>query len=127
MTHAIPGIPGNITGSIVASADTLLPTDGLALATMVLSEYPWAVLVAHVMLGVLGISMACSGVRLLLGPSLPDRVVALDLMIIATVAVAAILAVVYDQPALIDLAVLLALTAFIGTVALSWFIERTRA
>lgn len=92
---------------------------------MMLSEYPWAMGVTHLLLGVLGLSMVCAAIRLLRGPSLPDRVVALDLLVIAAVAVVALLAWVYRQPALVDLAVLLALTAFIGTVALAWYVERS--
>jgi len=82
--------------------------------------------VAHVLLAVLGVSMAFSLVRLLIGPSLSDRVVALDLLVIAAVSGAALLALVYGQPALIDLAMLLALTAFISTVAMVWYIQRAR-
>lgn len=93
---------------------------------MMLSDYPWALGVAHVLLGVLALSMVFSAVRLLRGPSLPDRVVALDLLVVAAVAVVALLAWIYRQPALIDLAVLLALTAFISTVALAWYIERSQ-
>lgn len=93
---------------------------------MVLSDYPWAMGVTHLLLAVLGLSMVCAAMRLLRGPSLPDRVVALDLLVVAAMAVVAILAWVYRQPALIDLAVLLALTAFISTVALAWYMERTR-
>lgn len=91
-----------------------------------LSDTPWALGLAHVLLGVLGLSMVCAALRLLRGPSLPDRVVALDLLVVAAVAVVALLAWVYRQPALIDLAVLLALTAFISTVALAWYIERSK-
>lgn len=93
---------------------------------ILLSDTPWALGVAHVLLGVLGLSMVCAALRLLRGPSLPDRVVALDLLVVAAVAVVALLAWVYRQPALIDLAVLLALTAFISTVALAWYIERSK-
>ncbi|MBB6428445.1 monovalent cation/H+ antiporter complex subunit F [Algisphaera agarilytica] len=91
-----------------------------------LADYPWAVGVVHVLLSVLGLSMVCAAIRLLRGPSLPDRVVALDLLVVAAVAVVALLAWVYRQPSLIDLAVLLALTAFISTVALAWYVERSK-
>ena len=93
---------------------------------MSLTDYPWALGWAYSLLGVLGLAMAMTMVRLLRGPSLPDRVVAMDLMVIAAVAVSALLALVYEQPALIDFAVLLALTAFISTTALAWYIERTQ-
>ena len=93
---------------------------------MNLGDYPWAMGVAHFLLAILGVSMALSAARLLRGPSLSDRVVALDLLAIAAVSGAALLALIYNQPALIDLAVLLALTAFISTVALAWYIERVK-
>jgi len=93
---------------------------------MNLADHPWAMGVAHLLLAVLGLSMALSAIRLLRGPSLSDRVVALDLLVIAAVSGAALLAVIYQQPALIDLAVLLALTAFISTVAMAWYIERIK-
>jgi multicomponent Na+:H+ antiporter subunit F len=89
-----------------------------------LIEAPWAMATVYLLLAVLGTSMVCGALRLLRGPSLPDRVVALDLLVVAAVAVVALLAWLYRQPALIDLAVLLALTAFISTVAMAWYIER---
>ena len=78
------------------------------------------------MLAALGVVMALTTIRLLRGPSLPDRVVAMELLVIAAVAVSALLALVYEQPALIDLAVLLALTAFISTAAFAWYLERSK-
>ncbi|MEM6459282.1 MAG: monovalent cation/H+ antiporter complex subunit F [Planctomycetota bacterium] len=93
---------------------------------MTLADHPWALASAYVLLGVLGVGMLCAAVRLVKGPSLPDRVVALDLLVVAAAAVVGMLAWVYGQPALVDLAVLLALTVFIGTVALAWYLERAR-
>jgi multicomponent Na+:H+ antiporter subunit F len=62
-------------------------------------------------------------VRLVRGRTLPDRVVALDLISTATVAILAVASVLYAVPALLDVAVVLALIAFIGTVAFARFIE----
>ena len=55
-------------------------------------------------------------VRLLRGPSLPDRVVALDL-ISAVVSASPPYAIATDQPVLLDVAIALALITFLGTVA----------
>ncbi len=63
-------------------------------------------------------------VRLVLGRTLPDRVVALDLISTAAVAVLALASVRYEVPALLDVAVVLALVAFIGTVAFARFVEQ---
>lgn len=67
--------------------------------------------------------IACAFARLARGPSLPDRVVALDYTAILTVAFAALYAIEADEPAFIDVAVVLALAAFLTTVAFARFAE----
>lgn len=63
-------------------------------------------------------------IRLLSGPSLPDRVIALDLMAFTVIAFVALFAVYTGQPALLNVALALALVAFLGTVAFARFLER---
>ena len=82
----------------------------------------WAVHVATV-LTVSG--LAFSFARLVKGPSLPDRVVSVDLITVLAVAVAGLLAVTHDEPDFLDIAVALALVAFLATVAFAWYAERT--
>ena len=62
--------------------------------------------------------------RLIRGPSLPDRVVALDLITILAVAYCALFAISSDHAAFLDVAIALALVAFLATVALARFAER---
>ena len=69
-------------------------------------------------------AMILSVVRLALGPSLPDRVVALDLITVLAVAFAALLAVAYEEAAFLDVAIALALVAFLATIAFARFAER---
>lgn len=64
-------------------------------------------------------------VRLVRGPSVPDRVVALDLIAVLVVAIVASYNVAADRPALFDAAIVLALLAFLGTVAFARYIERS--
>ncbi|MEL7462274.1 MAG: cation:proton antiporter [Pseudomonadota bacterium] len=66
-------------------------------------------------------------VRLVRGPSLPDRVVALDMMTITIVSFCGIAAVRFDEPAFLDVALALALVGFLATVALARFAERAKA
>jgi multicomponent Na+:H+ antiporter subunit F len=73
---------------------------------------------------VVALSAALAFVRLVLGRTLPDRVVALDLISTAAVAILALASVSQGAPVLLDVAVVLALIAFIGTVAFARFIER---
>ena len=63
-------------------------------------------------------------VRLLRGPTLPDRVVALD-GLLATIVIGAILgAARIDAPVLLATVLVVAVAGFVGTSALARFIER---
>ena len=82
----------------------------------------WAIGVTTV-LTVLG--LVFSFVRLIKGPSLPDRVVAIDLVTVLAVAIVGLLAITHGEPDYLDIAVALALVAFLATVAFAWYAERT--
>lgn len=62
--------------------------------------------------------------RLVRGPSLPDRVVALDLIAIIVVGFIAIYSIITAQPVFLDAAIVLALIAFLGTIAFARYVER---
>lgn len=62
--------------------------------------------------------------RLLWGPTLPDRVVALDLIATIVVGFIAVYAVATDHALLLDLAMVAALIVFIATVAFAQFVEK---
>lgn len=72
----------------------------------------------------LGVAMLLGLLRLSRGPSLPDRVVALDLMTAVAVAVCGIWAIATDDPVFLDAAMVLALITFVGTVAFARYLER---
>lgn len=55
--------------------------------------------------------------RVLVGPSLADRVVAFDLVTVLAIAFTGLVAWRYGEPALLDVAVVLALVAFVATIA----------
>jgi multicomponent Na+:H+ antiporter subunit F len=62
--------------------------------------------------------------RLLMGPTLADRVVALDLLAILVVGIIATESIYTDEPVYVDVAIVTALISFLGTVAFARFIER---
>jgi len=62
--------------------------------------------------------------RLVRGPSLPDRVVALDAIASLSVGMIVVYAIATNQPIYVDAAIVLALIAFLGTVAFAQYIER---
>jgi len=70
------------------------------------------------------LAIALASLRLILGPGLPDRVVALDVIAVLATALTALYAVRFNEPVFLDVAVILALVSFVGTVAFAHFIER---
>jgi multicomponent Na+:H+ antiporter subunit F len=77
-----------------------------------------------IVFGILILGMLFSVFRLLRGPSLPDRVVALDLLAIQAVGMIAAHAVRSNQTIYLDVALALALIAFLGTIAFAFHIEK---
>lgn len=77
-----------------------------------------------IVFGLLISAMFLALLRLIRGPSLPDRVVALDLIAMISVSFIATYAVSAEQPIYIDEAIVLAMVAFLGTVAFAYFIEK---
>lgn len=75
-------------------------------------------------LGVLALSFLCLVVRLVRGPSLPDRVVALDLIAYHSIGFIALVTLQTGLNAYLDVAVTLALIAFLATLAFARFVER---
>jgi multicomponent Na+:H+ antiporter subunit F len=78
----------------------------------------------NVALVVMSLALVLSLARLIRGPSLPDRVVALDLIAVLAVGVIAIYSITTVQPALLDAALVLALIVFLGTVIFARYLER---
>ena len=62
--------------------------------------------------------------RILRGPTLPDRVLGLDLMSILLLCFGSVFAIVTEESAFLDVALTLALIGFLGTVALARYVER---
>jgi multicomponent K+:H+ antiporter subunit F len=74
----------------------------------------------------LGVALLLTGWRLLRGPSLPDRILALDTLYINAVALLVLLGIAFDSPLYFEAALLIALLGFIGTVALCRFVRDGR-
>ena len=84
----------------------------------------WALDISFVLV-MLGVAAAF--IRLIKGPSLPDRVVALDMMTVLIVAFCGLFAMLSEDAAFLDVAIVLALVGFLATVALARFVERRQA
>lgn len=73
----------------------------------------------------LAVSLFLAFIRLVRGPSLPDRVVALDMIAFLAIGFIALYTAVTRQQAFLDAALILALIAFVATVAFARYVERS--
>lgn len=77
-------------------------------------------------LPLLAISVGMVFWRFVKGPRLPDRVVALDIMITIGIGIIAVYSILSDQATFLDIAMILALIAFLGTVAFAYYMEKKK-
>ena len=80
--------------------------------------------VSHITLVTLGVSLLVAFIRLVKGPTLPDRIVAMDLFGVLVVGVIVVLAGWSGVRATLDAALVIALVGFLGTVAYATYVER---
>ena len=77
-------------------------------------------------LTMLALAAVLTFVRLVRGPTLPDRVIAVDLIGVLVVCMLVVVAASTGEPAFLDVAMVVALVSFVGTVAYARYVERDR-
>ncbi|MCW5876169.1 MAG: hypothetical protein KIS85_04720 [Anaerolineales bacterium] len=75
------------------------------------------------LLAVLTVSLALGFIRLNLGPDVPNRTVAFDLIAFHAVGMVALIAIRHDAPMLLDIALVAAVLGFLGTMLLARYLE----
>jgi multicomponent K+:H+ antiporter subunit F len=78
----------------------------------------------YIAFGLVSAALLLSFLRLLLGPSKPDRILALDTLYVNTVALLVLLGIHLGSNLYFEAALLIAMIGFVGTVALSKFLTR---
>jgi multicomponent Na+:H+ antiporter subunit F len=73
---------------------------------------------------ILTISVILVMIRLIKGPQVVDRVIALDLIITIGIALITVYSIRYSEPVLLDIAMIFALIAFLGTIAFSFYLDK---
>jgi multicomponent Na+:H+ antiporter subunit F len=73
-------------------------------------------------LGILSLSLLVTAIRIVLGPGLPDRVLALDLITTIGIAFIGVIAIRTGFTLYLDIAIALTLLGFLSTVALARYI-----
>jgi multicomponent Na+:H+ antiporter subunit F len=79
-----------------------------------------------VAMSILAVAAVLTFIRVLKGPTLPDRVIAIDLIGVVMVCLLVVTAGATAQQAFLDVALVVALISFVGTVAYARYIERSR-
>lgn len=80
--------------------------------------------VIEVCFAMLCLALIISFMRLVKGPTVADRVVALDLIAIISVGIIILYDVAMELPVFLDAAIVLALVGFAGTIGFARYIER---
>lgn len=86
-----------------------------------ISAFGWALRLAVVLLAA---AMTCAAVRLLLGPSAQDRILALDCMYLNGMLLILVFAILYESSVYFEAALLIALLACVSSIAMAKFLLR---
>jgi multicomponent K+:H+ antiporter subunit F len=81
-------------------------------------------LALDISLGMLALSMSLCFLRLAAGPTLPDRILALDTLYVNAIAFLVIFGLRMDDAVYFEAALLIAMFGFVGTVALAKYLMR---
>ncbi|WP_166241950.1 Na(+)/H(+) antiporter subunit F1 [Paenibacillus turpanensis] len=73
---------------------------------------------------ILSVSILGGLYRILIGPSMPDRIIALDAVGINLIGIIAILSILLRSQAYMEIILLIGILAFLGTVAFSKYLEK---
>lgn len=79
---------------------------------------------AELTLLIIGVSWLLVLIRFVKGPSLEDRIISLDLLLTYGIAFIGAFAISTSEIEVLDVAIIIALVAFLGTVAFAYYIER---
>nr|AEI30407.1 multiple resistance and pH regulation protein F [uncultured microorganism] len=74
---------------------------------------------ANLAIGILAVALLLCLARLVRGPSVLDRILALDTLYVDTIALLVVVGIRFAEPAFFDGALVIALLGFVGTVALA--------
>jgi len=81
-------------------------------------------IISEIALVTLAVALVVTFIRLVKGPTLPDRIVAMDLFGVLVVGLIVVLAGSSGVRATLDAAIVIALIGFLGTIAYATYVER---
>jgi len=83
-------------------------------------------ILTYISLPLISLSVFMIFIRVAKGPSIADRIIALDLLTAVGIGFIAVYSMVTNHTTILDVAIILALLAFLGTVAFAYYVERRR-
>ncbi len=81
---------------------------------------------SYISLGIIIISTLLTLIRFIKGPSLPDRVISLDVFSANLLAGLAIYSVLAEEKAYLNVALIMSLIAFVGTMTFAYYLVQKR-
>lgn len=81
---------------------------------------------ANISVTIIGLSILVIFLRLVIGPTIEDRIVALDLLSANAIAFIAVYSIQKKTTTFLDVGVIVAILAFLGTVAFAFYLEKRR-
>lgn len=81
-------------------------------------------LAVNLSLIMMAVSLFIVLIRMIIGPSLEDRIIGMDLMVTIGIGIIAVYSIVSSQNIFLDIAVIMALIGFLGTSAFAYYMER---
>lgn len=81
-------------------------------------------IVTEIVLVILAVALLIAFGRLAWGPTLPDRIVAMDLIAVLVASLIVVSAAATAERAFLDAAIAIALLGFVGTIAYASYLER---
>ncbi len=81
---------------------------------------------AYIAIAIISISTILTLVRFFKGPSLPDRIISLDVFSANLLAVLAIYSVLSEEKAYLNVALIMSLIAFVGTMTFAYYLVQKR-
>jgi len=82
--------------------------------------------ITYFVLPVLSFSMLMIFIRLFIGPTLIDKVIALDLLVIVGIASFSAYAILYNKKMILDICLIIAIIAFLSTIAFAYYYEKRK-
>ena len=81
-------------------------------------------IISYGVIPVLSLSIFLVFIRLIIGPTVEDRIVAFDILTAIAIAFLSIYSLQTESIKILDVGIILALLAFLGTVAFAYYLER---